>query len=93
MSRIALLALYPLLVLALTYTALRYLAAVAANPRKALNIALLIDQTANVDANGRVDQSISLRAATAMRAGRRWGCLLCWLLDRIDPRHCETVTR
>lgn len=89
MTRRWLLLIYPLLLLGLCITALRYIFAVFGNTSKAWNIALMIDQTCNVDANGRVDQSISQRAAIAMNAGRRWGCILCWVLDHIQKNHCE----
>lgn len=88
MNRLALIALYPLLVLGLAFTALRYLFAVIGNPSKAAHIALMIDQTCNVDANGRVDESISYRAALARESGRRWGCVLCQLLDALVKDHC-----
>lgn len=88
MTRLWLLLLYPLLLLGLLLTAIRYLTCVIGNPGKAWHIALMIDQTCNVDANGRVDQSISHRAAIAMQAHRRWGCLLCWILDKIQKNHC-----
>ena len=39
--------------------------------------------------DGLPDETISARAATAMRQGKRWGCVLCGLLDKIDPNHCE----
>lgn len=91
MKRLWLILLFPLLVLALFYTALRYLTCIIGNPSKAWNIALMIDETANVDANGRVDESISARAAKAMYGGRKWGCLLCWVLDRIQTNHCQNV--
>lgn len=89
MNRLGLLLLYPLLVLALAFTALRYLAAVIKSPDKAWSIAFMIDETANVDANGRIDETISARAARARYRGKAWGCILCWILDRIQRNHCE----
>lgn len=91
MKRVALLLLYPLLVAGLVATAIRYLTCVALNPTKAWSIALMIDETCNVDANGRINETISERAAKAMFNRRRWGCLLCWVLDRIQPNHCENA--
>lgn len=89
MKSLGLLALYPLLVAALIYTALRYLTAVVGNPDKALNIARMIDETANVDANGRVDETISARAAKARNAHKHWGCILCRIPGWIQPGHCD----
>lgn len=90
-KRWGLVLLYPLLVLALVYTALRYLTCIVGNPAKAWNIALMIDETANVDVNGRVDESISARAAKAMYARKPWGCVLCWVLDRVQTNHCQNA--
>lgn len=89
MRRLGLLALYPLLALGLAYTALRYLAAVFGNPDKALHIARMIDETANVDANGRVNETISARAAKARLAHKHWGCTLCRVLGWIQRGHCD----
>lgn len=88
-TRLALLALYPILIFGLLYTALRYLTCVIGNTEKAWNIALMIDETCNVDANGRINQTISERAARAKLRGSRWGCVLCRLLDAIQTDHCE----
>lgn len=39
--------------------------------------------------NGDVGQTISLHAAVAQRANRRWGCVLCWLLNwLVQHQHC-----
>ena len=89
--RLFLLLLLPLLVLGLAVTLLRYLAAIVGSPAKAWRVALMIDETCNVDANGRVNETISARAAKARNAGRRWGCVLCRALDRIQAHHCDTA--
>lgn len=89
MKRIALLALFPLLAFGLVYATLRYLMCAVGNTDKAWNIAFMIDQTCNVGANGPVDETISARAAKAAGRHETWGCLLCWLLDKIQPQHCE----
>lgn len=93
MKRLALIVLYPLLLIGLFYTALRYLMCVIGNPAKAWNVAKMIDETCNVDANGRVNQTISARAAIAKNAGRRWGCILCRLLDWIQTNHCTDALK
>lgn len=53
-----------------------------------LNIAVAIDQFANTILGGNPRETISQRAAKARNAGKRWGCLLCRILDRIQPNHC-----
>jgi hypothetical protein len=59
-------------------------------PRQwAANILLAIDQMANAVIRGDPDETISSRAGKSARQGKRWACILCRLLDRIDPDHCE----
>lgn len=87
--RLYLVLIYPLCLLASLLAALRMAWAIAANPARAWRMAVAHDQLANAAANGDEDETISSRAGKARRAGRRWGCLLCWLLDRIDPQHCD----
>ena len=55
-------------------------------------VAVANDQTLNAALVGRPgseDETISSRAGKARRAGKRWGCILCRLLDKIDLHHCE----
>lgn len=89
MNRLALIALWPLVWLALGFSALRYVLAIVTAPDKAAEIAFMADETANMAINGRVNETVSDRAAHAQRRGKAWGCILCRLLDAIDPRHCE----
>lgn len=89
MNRIVLVLLWPLLVLACLYALLRYWWAVVQNPRKALRIAYMFDEAANVAVNGYVNTTISARAGRARLRGRAWGCVLCGLLDRVSPAHCD----
>lgn len=84
------------LVLALACTIIapaRYLwwlvLAVAGNAR-AWRLAIAEDQAWNVPWGGSEDETISSRAAKAARKGKRWGCVLCHWLDRIDPGHCAS---
>ena len=37
---------------------------------------------------GSEDETISSRAGKASQSGRRWGCILCRMLDWFDPGHC-----
>ena len=61
--------------------------AIVRAPKRAWLIAIGFDDLGNVAANGKLGQTISSRAAHARPA--RWGCLLCALLDRLDPGHCD----
>lgn len=89
MHTVALVLIIPVLLLAGVVIGLRYVWCIATNVPKAWQIALSIDDSANVALNGRLGQSISSRAAYAQQAGRRWGCILCRLLDDVSPHHCQ----
>lgn len=53
------------------------------------NVLVALDETGNAMMGGDPEETISSRAAKARNAGRRWGCLLCRLLDKLDPGHCD----
>ena len=88
-TRLILLALVPLLLAAGAIWWGRYLWSIALSPNRAWKLVISQDQNANAAFNGSEDETISSRAARARAAGRRWGCVLCRLLDAIDPDHCE----
>ncbi|MFC4518622.1 hypothetical protein [Cupriavidus pinatubonensis] len=52
------------------------------------NLLIAIDQFGNAVAGGDPDETISSRAGKAMREGKRWGCLLCRLLNWFERDHC-----
>lgn len=56
--------------------------------RYAWNVLIAVDQLGNALLAGDPDETISSRAAKAAAAGRRWGCVLCRLLDTLDRGHC-----
>ena len=87
MRKLILLLLAVLLAAACALSLLRYLWAAVTNPARAWQIALAIDDLGNVASNGALGQSISSRAAHDRP--QRWACLLCWLLDKLDPGHCD----
>lgn len=90
MNRIRLLCLWLMCLAASVFAALRMLYAIAVNPKRAWVLAVAHDQLANAAANGDPDETISSRANRSRSEGRRWGCLLCRLLDAIDPPdHCK----
>lgn len=47
------------------------------------------DQLANAATGGHEDETISSRAGRLKKEGRGWACVLCKLLDKLDPNHCE----
>jgi hypothetical protein len=51
-------------------------------------VLVAVDLCCNVIIGGDFDETISSRAGEARDKKHQWGCALCWLLDKIDPRHC-----
>ncbi|MFC7518684.1 hypothetical protein ACFQUU_27105 [Herbaspirillum sp. GCM10030257] len=70
------------------YAVARMLWCVFFSQDKAFTIAKAFDRTGNAATNGSDREFISTRANRARREGRRWGCILCRVLDWIDPNHC-----
>ncbi|MBR1173910.1 hypothetical protein JQ617_08090 [Bradyrhizobium sp. KB893862 SZCCT0404] len=52
-----------------------------------------LDQLGNALFGGYPDETISFRSANARDDGKRWGCVLCKVLDWIDPNHCDRSQR
>jgi hypothetical protein len=88
-ARLVLLALYPVCLAASVYAAWRMFYLIGKNPDKAWVMAVAHDQLGNAAMNGDPDETVSSRANRARSVGRRWGCILCGLLDRLDPNHCR----
>lgn len=84
---VLLLLLLPLLAFGCAMALARYTWASLTAPSRAWSIALAIDDLGNVAANGLLGQTISSRAAHDRP--QRWACALCWLLDKLDPGHCD----
>lgn len=88
-TRAALLALWMLCQLANVVAALWMLGALLVGSPRAWRLAVSYDQLANTAFGGDEDETISSRAFKAATRGRRWGCVLCKLLDKIQPDHCR----
>jgi formate/nitrite transporter FocA (FNT family) len=65
------------------------LLAALAGRRRYWQIVLGYDHLGNAVTGGKPGELISTRANRARKDGRRWGCILCRLLDKIDPGHCD----
>lgn len=89
MKRLSLIGLWLLCLLASLLAAIWMLLAAMVGSKRAWTLAVAHDQLANAAFGGHEDETISSRAGKAARAGKRWGCILCKLLDRLDPGHCE----
>lgn len=59
------------------------------NQDRAWEISKAYDRLGNAVTNGRSIETISSRADRARNEGRRWGCVLCRLLDAIQANHCR----
>lgn len=83
------LGLWSLCMLAALVSSAWMLVTVLVGSDRAWRLAVSYDQLANTTFGGDEDETISSRAAKAARNGKRWGCLLCKLLDRFEHKHCE----
>ena len=54
-----------------------------------VNILVGVDQLANAVLGGDPMQTISYRSAMAEEEHKRWGCVLCRWLSKIQKDHCE----
>ncbi|TCK87376.1 hypothetical protein [Paraburkholderia sp. BL9I2N2] len=59
--------------------------------RYLLNLLILLDQAGNTLAGGSPNETISERAAKARNEGKEWGCVLCKVLNWINPGHCDNA--
>jgi hypothetical protein len=57
--------------------------------QRAWTIALGFDRVSNAMTGGIDGEYLSARAARVCKEERRWGCVLCRLLDKLDPGHCD----
>ncbi|MGY6240529.1 hypothetical protein ACW910_24105 (plasmid) [Burkholderia ambifaria] len=59
--------------------------------RYLLNFAIWLDEGVNTIFGGSPNETVSERAAKARNAGRKWGCVLCRMLNWINPGHCDNA--
>jgi hypothetical protein len=71
----------------------RALFALLNNPDQALEIIKGYDLLGNPAINGKAGEYISARANRARLEKRRWGCVLCGILDAVDENHCEKSSK
>lgn len=89
LRRLLLLALWFAAVLAAVFSLAVGLLAALAGSARAKRIAVGHDQAANAALGGSEDETISGRAGKGARDRITHWCILCRLLDFIDPGHCE----
>jgi hypothetical protein len=91
-KRLALTALFPLLLLAVVWLAVKYVWATVFSPNSAWTLAVSADQLANAAFNGNPDETISSRAYRHSQdnADREcWAVWLCRLLNLVEENHCK----
>lgn len=59
------------------------------NGQRAWHIAIAMDQLGNAATGGNEDEAISSRAGRLLKENRYWACVLCRLLDWLQPDHCK----
>lgn len=93
METLVLLSLWALWFIALPISipiaSIRFLFAIFTNPKRAWSLAVSADQFINTVLNGDPDETLSSRSARAQEKGKRWGCVLCKLLDYLEKDHCQ----
>jgi hypothetical protein len=92
MQRLVLVIVLLLAIVTFTYWGLRYVWYFVVNPSVSWKLAVSLDQLANTTINGNEDETISSRAGRHSQNNTDrecWAVWLCWLLDKIDPSHCE----
>ena len=57
--------------------------------RYLINIFIALDFLLNAAFGGEPSETLTRRAARAKGEGRRWGCVLCWVLEQLDHGHCR----
>jgi hypothetical protein len=89
MNRLRLLGVFAICLFASAYAAVRMAWCIVVNPQRAWVMAIAHDELANAATGGDPGETISSRAFKAKVAGRKWGCVLCRLLDTIQADHCK----
>lgn len=89
MARVRLLGIWLVCMCGTVLTLLRMLFCVATSPDRAKSIAVALDRAGNAATNGDNRETISSRANRARSEGRKWGCILCRILDALSPNHCR----
>lgn len=87
--RLILLGLWLASLLAVALALVMSLLQLLAGNRRAVRVFVGADQTLNAAIGGSEDETISSRAGKGAKRGIWRYCLLCRLLDRVDPGHCD----
>lgn len=89
MKRTLLFSIWMLILICVPLAMLRMLFCIATNQDKAFIQAKGFDRVGSAMTNGSDDEYISTRAYEAMIKRKRWGCILCRMLDYLEREHCK----
>lgn len=89
MARLILFGLWLAALLAVVLALVMSLLQLLAGNRRAVRVFVGADQTLNAAIGGSEDETISSRAGKGAKRGIWRYCLLCRVLDQVDPGHCE----
>ncbi len=89
MKRLALIAIWLVCVLAGALASVQMLWSIMVDSPKAWRLAKAFDRVANAATGGQDTETVSSRAHRAVTEKRRWGCILCKLLDQFEQDHCK----
>jgi hypothetical protein len=90
--RLVLITLFPLLLTAVVWWAIKYIWSVVFSPDSAWTLAVSADQLANTAFNGNPDETISSRAYRHSQDNEDrecWAVWLCRLLNKVEKDHCK----
>jgi len=89
MNRFAMFGIWMLCQLAHIVASIWMIVAIVTGSDRAWRIALAYDRVGNAATGGKDTETISSRAARGTSEGNKGWCVLCRLLDLVDPNHCE----
>jgi len=88
MKRIILIGILILCQIAHIIASIWMLCAIIVGSDRAWKLAVSYDQLFNATTGGSEDETVSSRAGKLVKE-KKWACVLCKLLDKLDKNHCK----
>lgn len=88
-NRLNMLSIWLLCMAAAAISGMRMLGFILIGSDRAWRMAKAYDRVGNTAIGGTDTETVSSHAYRAQQEGRRWGCILCKLLDRVEKDHCK----
>ncbi len=89
MTRVGLLGIWMVCVLCAAIALPWMLVSILVGSPRSWLFAKAFDRVGNVTSGGDDSEYMSTRAQRVRKEGRRWACVLCRFLDKVDPGHCD----